>query len=130
MKRYSYTYGGVTPFTPDPRGPWVLLSDAEAAIAAARAEWEANGPYFTSVVHGCCEEKETAYQQGQRDMLAKCIAAVTLDVVNRGLDAYDDEFFSRTCPHPDGTDSICYECNKERVVTEIHSALQALQEKP
>jgi NCAIR mutase (PurE)-related protein len=23
-----------------------------------REKWEANGPYFTSVVHACCEERE------------------------------------------------------------------------
>ena len=37
---------------------------------------EEDGPWFRSVVHGCCEEKQTAYADGQRDMLAKCIAAV------------------------------------------------------
>ncbi len=56
--------------------------------------------------------------------------AVTLDVVNRGLDAYDDEFLSRSCPHPDGSDSVCYECSKERVVQEIRAAIRALKEKP
>ena len=71
-----------------------------------------------------------AYAFGYAAALDAAEAAVTLDVVNRGLDAYDDEFFSRTGPHPDGTDSICYECNKERAVTEIHAALRALQEKP
>jgi len=72
-----------------------------------------------------CEE----YAKVREDMLAKCIAAVTVDLVNRGLDAYDDEFLSRSCPHPDGSDSVCYECNKERVVQEIRTAIRALKEK-
>ena len=33
-------------------------------FAAARAEWEAEGPWFKSVVHQCCEDKQTAFADG------------------------------------------------------------------
>lgn len=76
------------------------------------------------------EQWTEGYEIGYESALDAAEAAVTLDVVNRGLDAYDDEFLSRSCPHPDGSDSICYECNKERVVQEIKAAISALKETP
>ena len=32
-----------------------------------RERWEAEGPWFKSVVHQCCEDKETAYAKGRAD---------------------------------------------------------------
>jgi len=66
MQRYE------GPSIPRDQGSYVLASDAEAAIAAAEQRGHERGAN---------ETKEhlidpISYQQGQRDMLAKCIAAV------------------------------------------------------
>ena len=44
----------------DPEGQVVRYEDHERALAEQRAEWEAGGPYFTSVVHECCEVAQAA----------------------------------------------------------------------
>ena len=99
-------------------------------IDKVRKDAGSAGPIIGSLsIAALGEANRSAYEQGQRDMLAKCIETVTVDLIDRGLDAYDDEFFERSCQHEGGTDSICYECNKERVVAEIHFTLRALQEK-
>lgn len=57
---------------PDEEGDFVLASDAEAAIAAAEQRGHERGANET-------KEHLTdpiSYQQGERDMLAKCIEAV------------------------------------------------------
>lgn len=37
----------------------------------AREQWEADGPWFKSVVHQCCEDKETAYATGRAEALTE-----------------------------------------------------------
>ena len=72
MQRFGYCSTCVCPL-PKADGRWVLLADAEAAISAAfRAGME-------QMIGGI---EQVSYDNGQRDMLAKCIAAVD------GLDKY------------------------------------------
>jgi hypothetical protein len=70
MQRWKEEAGGYTNMMEHKEGGWVRVSDAEAAIAAAEqrgrnAERLAMQPTI-----------QEALEQGQRDMLAKCIAAV------------------------------------------------------
>lgn len=72
MQRYaltSYEWDADAWLAPADDGIWVLASDAEAAIAAA----EQRGFKDASDL---CDGATTGYWRGQRDMLAKCIAAV------------------------------------------------------
>ena len=78
----------------DPRGPYVWASDAEAAIAAviddqvkeiaeyvtAIAAAEQRGrdeAVMDDMAKNYQDGKRKGYEQGQRDMLARCIAAVS-----------------------------------------------------
>jgi hypothetical protein len=67
MQRFGYCSTCVCPL-PKADGRWVLLADAEAAIAAAfRAGME-------QMIGGI---EQVSYDKGQRDMLAKCIDRMT-----------------------------------------------------
>jgi len=83
---------------PDEEGDFVLASDAEAAIAAG----EQRGFKEASDL---CDGATTGYWRGQRDMLAKCIAAVDGMVI----------------------DTVG---NSAATVDQVLAALRALQEKP
>ncbi len=62
MQRYGMHANGTVRAVPYLDGDWVLASEAEAAIAAAAER--------------AVQPTQFAYEQGQRDALARCIAAV------------------------------------------------------
>jgi hypothetical protein len=69
MQRWASPIGEMTQAV---NGRYVLASDAEAAIAAAVEDFRAamsEGTWYQSGL-------ENGYEQGQRDMLAKCIALI------------------------------------------------------
>jgi len=69
--------GGASITTTEGLGDFPCLCDLIAKVREnEHTAREEDGPWFRSVVHGCCEEKQTAYADGQRDMLAKCIAFI------------------------------------------------------
>jgi len=78
MQHYSVMTNLLRPFDPANDAPLptfaavVLASDAEAAIAAAVEDFRAamsEGTWYQSGL-------ENGYEQGQRDMLAKCITLI------------------------------------------------------
>jgi cytidylate kinase len=66
MQRFAY-HPGEGVMRGNDIGEYVRFIDAEAAIVQARSE-SREGGFYSGMEYG--------YQHGQRDMLAKCIAAV------------------------------------------------------
>ena len=104
MQRWASPIGEMTEAV---NGRYVLASDAEAAIAAAVEDFRAamsEGTWYQS-------GRENGYEQGQRDMLAQCIAAV---------EALDVCWYA---------DNACQSPN-HGILNDVYLALRALQEKP
>jgi len=64
-------------------GKDAVMTDSYAQAVAVgqrdeRERWEAEGPWFKSVVHQCCEDKETAYAKGYAAALDAATEAVAL----------------------------------------------------
>ncbi len=102
MQRYE------GPSIPRDQGSYVLASDAEAAIAAAEKRGFGSGLVKSLTIADC-------YESGQRDMLAKCIAAVK-EVRNE-------------LAHPDWVRLTARDGAQESV-NELKRIQRALQEKP
>jgi hypothetical protein len=102
MQRWASPIGEMTEAV---NGRYVLASDAEAAIAEAISNTRAE--YLAL----CAKSGAEMYDKGQRDMLAKCIAALETD------DLHSED------PSWDGT-------NWNNAVSECREVLRALEEKP
>ena len=113
MQRFGYCSTCVCPL-PKADGRWVLLADAEAAIAAAFQGG------MGQMIGGI---EQVSYDKGQRYMLARCLAAVEAEHP-RGVRWWADWLFGSRFRRRLVT--YGYDWHKRHAV----EALRALEEKP
>ena len=71
-----------------PEGPCLICQMLRACEQRVLAEREADGPWFRSVVHDCCEDKQTAYAAGL-DAAREAVASMVIETVGNSAATVD-----------------------------------------